>query len=288
MSSELASHNILDSLDSRHLPVLPPGAPFLIQNLSDDSIDFKELAQTIELFPTISARLIALANSAWSSPVNEITSLEMACSRLGLKVTRSVGIALAVAAPFDGSRCPHFSAQYFWYNAMMVAEASTIVMSMYEQKNELDDSTFRTAGLLHNLGLLLLVDQLPEQVDDSLKLVNQGKCKNLQQALLHRLGCDNSDAGRLLGTSWQLPEPLITAMAHHRDMNYQGVAQQLVLSIALAVAMVSTQHHEESIDTVEVLRKKLSISSSSIEQALQSQSQYSEKILQLSQQLFNT
>ena len=51
----------LNRLDSKRLPVLPPGVPYLLKNLTDESMDFHQLSLTIERFPTIAARLIALA-----------------------------------------------------------------------------------------------------------------------------------------------------------------------------------------------------------------------------------
>ena len=118
----LGNDDKLQQLSFKHIPVLPPGAPYLLKALTDESLSFVELAAVIERYPTIAARLISLSNSAWSSPVSEITSVEMACSRLGFDVVRSASIALAVSAPFDTSRCQAFDTRFFWCTSLLAAD----------------------------------------------------------------------------------------------------------------------------------------------------------------------
>jgi len=197
MVSYPAMKSVLETLNSKHIPVLPPGAPYLLKTLTDNSINFEELARVIERFPSIAARLISLANSAWSSPVNKITSIEMACSRLGFNVVRSLSIALAVASPFDVTRCPTFDGERYWCSALMVAEVAAMLAAKFDIEQEEDISTIRAAGLLHNLGMLLLVEQYPVEVNDALLYVNQEPSTSVQQALIQHLGCDDSDAGCL-------------------------------------------------------------------------------------------
>ncbi len=98
----------LSRLSTLQLPTLPSGIPLLLKSLTNEDIDFIELATLMEKFPSIVGKLVSLANSAWSSPIAEVTSLEIACSRLGLDVVKSTSIALAIAAPFNPMRCLSF------------------------------------------------------------------------------------------------------------------------------------------------------------------------------------
>ncbi len=92
----------------------PPSAlPYLLEKLAQQEIEYDDLAETIERFPSIVARLISVANSAWSSPRSPITSLRRACTHLGLALTRSIAISLAVSAPFSLNRCLNFDLARF-------------------------------------------------------------------------------------------------------------------------------------------------------------------------------
>lgn len=233
-----STSEIEKKLNFNQIPVLPSGIAELFNTLSDDSIDFIELAATIEKFPGIAARLIAVANSAWSSPVTPVDSLEMACSRLGFDIVRSTSIAMAVASPFDANRCPKFNASYFWTTSLLAADASSWLRTgSTAMKTELP--VIRTAGLIHNLGLLLLVDQLAEEAGMALKLVEDSDDLNLSDALQYILGFNHLEAGLLLGKAWNFPEPLIEAMAGRViETDERDSAGEIANIVGIAVSMI--------------------------------------------------
>ncbi len=232
--------DLANRLSFKQIPVLPSGVSLLFKTLTDDSIGFIELAGIIEQFPSIAARLIAVANSSWSSPVAPITSLEMACSRLGFDVVRSTSIALAVAAPFDSNRCPAFNAKYFWTTSLLAADA-TSWLSIGCKSIQTELPTVRTAGLIHNLGLLLLADQLAEEVHTAIKLAEESEDLGLSDALLYILGFDHLDAGLLLSKAWRFPEPLVEAMSGYAvDKNGEPPAGEIASIVGLAVSMIQS------------------------------------------------
>jgi len=238
----LNNNDALQRLNFKHIPVLPPGAPHLLKSLTDDSISFIELAGIIERYPTIAARLISLANSAWSSPVSEITSLENACSRLGFDVVRSASIALAVSAPFDTSRCPGFKPRFFWSSGLLAADGASW-LSQCSKSIQIEPATARAAGLIHNLGLLLLVDQLPKEVSQAIKLIQKEEGMQLSQALLYMMGFDHCDAGRQLGIAWELPELMVDAMDYCLDEEVPEQVNEVAYMIDTTVSMLRALQH---------------------------------------------
>lgn len=279
--------SILEKLNSTKIPVLSPGTPALLESLGDDTLNFDETAKLIEQFPGIAARLIALANSAWSAPVKEITSLEMACSRLGLNVVKSLSIALAVDSQFDATRCAEFDAEYYWSNALLVAEVASMLKPLVDVNQEFEVSTARTAGLLHNLGLLLLVDQLPAEMNVAFNLIKREQVDNIHQALVEVLGCDDGEIGKWLGDNWYLPEPIVNAMSFYNDINYEGHNKSLVTTVGLAVTLVSTHHHEYHPELIQKRSELMNLDMSEIEKIQQRLIQQSKKIKQLAEVLFN-
>jgi len=235
----------LDQLGTLQLPSVPAGAPFLLKSLTNETIDFVELASIVEKFPGIAGKLISLVNSVWSAPVSEVTSLEATCSRLGLGVVRSTSIALAISAPFNPSKCPSFDLEDYWCSALLTAEAASRLVAESSSKPEFEPATARAAGLLHNLGLLWLVDRLPAEVDRALILIKNDQAESLQQALSQALGFDQAQAGGYLGNRWALPEPLVSAMTHYPESDYQGSHCELVATVGLAARVVSAVLKEE-------------------------------------------
>ena len=150
-----------DEMIAERLPVFPPAMPYLLRELDNDELSYTAIAALLERFPTIAVRLISLANSAWSSPVSPIASLPDACARLGLNVVRSVSIAVAIAGPFNPNRCKHFSARRFWTSALLTAECA----SQLANNTKVPTQYARTAGLLHNLGLIWMAEYLSVATD---------------------------------------------------------------------------------------------------------------------------
>ncbi|MCP4387331.1 MAG: HDOD domain-containing protein [Gammaproteobacteria bacterium] len=249
----------LDQMSTLQLPTLPAGAPYLLKSLTSETIDFVELAAVVEKFPGIAGKLISLVNSAWSAPVSEVTSLEVTCSRLGLGVVRSTSIALAIAAPFNPARCPSFDLEYYWCSVLLTADAASRLVPVSSPKHEFEPATARAAGLLHNLGLLWLVDRLPVEVDQALIMVKNDEVESLQQALSQVLGFDQAQAGGHLGNSWALPEPLVSAMRHYAQADYPGAQCELVITVGLATRLVAAILKQEPCPGQDIRLSRLGI-----------------------------
>ncbi len=238
----IGNHNlILGGLDPERVPVLPPGAAYLLKALNDDNVGYAELAAIVERFPSIAGRLVALANSAWSAPVSEITSLKMACARLGVNVVRSVSIALAIASPFDASRCPAFEGQRFWCTALLNADAASWLAPLARAPGPVEPQTARTGGLLHNLGLLWLADQLPDSTNEALSAAVHDPELSVRRALNEICGIDYRQAGHSLGKAWALPPVLVAAMGpcdgtKPQDVDAEWSVARTVCSAAMLVS----------------------------------------------------
>lgn len=222
---------------SLRLPVISPGAATLMQQLSDDMIPFDQLAVVIERFPTISARLISLANSAWAGSTREVTNLPDACTRLGFNVVRSTSIALIVAAPFNPNRCPLFSPTQYWRDSMLTAEAA-FGLSSEQLPDPLCSQTMRTMGLLHNLGLLWLADSMPEETQAALTLAQEDNRISVSEALIRTCGFDYAVAAEALCNAWQLPDAITRVLAHQNDPHYRDTLWQGPELLRLSKALI--------------------------------------------------
>ncbi|RMG33211.1 MAG: HDOD domain-containing protein [Gammaproteobacteria bacterium] len=208
LTSAMRGRSELPPEMGQRVPVLADGAGYLLQLLSDDDIAFDVLVAEIERFPPIVARLLALANSAWSAPVAPVTSLVTACSRLGLKAVRSAALALAVADPFDPTVCPAFDPRRYWSSALLTAEAAGLLA---EGAVQTDAQSARAAGLLRNIGLLWLADSMPGPTGRALERAAEEPGAVLEVLLRESCGLDQLEAGRILAAYWDLPSVFVDA-----------------------------------------------------------------------------
>lgn len=230
---------VLHRFKNANLPVLPPGAPYLIRTLSDVEICMHEIADVMERFPSIAMRLLALANSAWSAPASPIHSLVMACARLGLDIVRSVSIALTVAAPFDPRRCPGFKPARYWTSALLAADAAHALATVLPYADETDPQAVRTAGLLHNIGLVWMASHMPRELEYALQQKQIQPELSLSQHLRNDAGLDYAAAGAFLGQEWRLPKSIVQSMQHHANDGYRDEEWQTVSLVRHARTMVS-------------------------------------------------
>ncbi len=249
---------VFQTLNSAQLPVLPSSVSTLLTAFEDETLDYGEIAEILHNFPTIVIRLISLANSAWSAPIRKITELDGACARLGFGVVKSISISLAISAPFDPGRCPPFDVHKYWVRAMAVAETTFNLTAATSGKDLLKSA--RTAGILHNLGLLWMAHQLPQATARALRLHQSDQNISIDQTLKEQTGAGYREAGGYLGKLWCLPDPLPQTMEFHENRDYRNKGWEISLLVGMAISMIAAAelnlNWSPPFETLEVLEIK--------------------------------
>lgn len=243
---------------TKSLSDLPNGVRHLLNALFDEEIDFFKLTSIITEHPSISARLISLANSVWSAPAMPITTIENACNRLGIAVVRNVSIALSISSPFNPSRCPSFDIERFWTTCILVSEGAGLLLSVLP-KNQFSSEiqkTTQTAGIIHNIGLLWLAENMAQETEQALQAVMNDSSLSLNQALNEFSGTDYCEVGFILAQYWDIPEILLTAIRYHQKSNYEDQFWEVSHVVGSAAIMVKTiLAGEEDFSQIDFLEK---------------------------------
>ncbi len=279
---------IREVMASTQLPVLPPGTPYLLKAMSNEEIDFKQLAAIVEKFPSIAAKLISLANSTWSSPVVSITSLEMACTRLGFFVVRSISVALSIANIFNPRTCPAFDPVHYWADAILTADVTTALTNRIDTLPDIDVQATRTAGLLHNLGLLWLATWMPAETNRALAMAGKDEEPQISvDALLEQhCGIGFCEAGAYLAEAWKFPDLLIIALRYQQDPEYHDQEWETANLIGIARNLIglANEHERRTISTTAI--ERLGITPEDQEQILEHIDSRKQEIHELAQTLF--
>lgn len=230
-----------DSLDAIHrLELLPPlsrQAQQLLTALGDPELDPLRLVAILRQSPSLAARILGIARSAFFAGPLPPRDLEDAVIRfLGLALVRDLAIAFTLTTPLCTDDCTAFQALRYWRHALLTASLAEGLATGNDIPN--GDQAY-LAGLLHNLGLLALVHMAAPQMQrifletDDAERDNAGglSLSTLEQ---RRLGVDHCRAGQQLATAWKLPEEIGAAMSFHRDIRYRGRHRELVILTALA------------------------------------------------------
>lgn len=217
--------------DLRHLPALPDSAAQVVSTMTDEFATLEDVSRIIEHDPTLTARILGLANSALYGQRTEIVNVRDAILRvLGLDLTRGVALGIAVGQIFDTRRCPSFSQERFWRDSLYTAAVAAKLMRATGESQEQRGIGF-TAGAVSNIGLLVLAMTEPEALQATLESQSNHR---LGDALRDKLGFDHRSAGAVLAEKWGLPDVLAGVIAHTGDDTYDGPHQQVVAVVTLS------------------------------------------------------
>jgi putative nucleotidyltransferase with HDIG domain len=206
---------------TRSLPARAAAASRILAVVDDPDTDIVKLTAAVVGDPTIAARVIALANSAYYGLSRRVATVEYSISVVGFQAVRA--IALPVCLGLDGTRnLP----PGFWQQAAMTAAAAGMMAPSFGVK----PAEAFCAGLLHTIGSAALHQEreLPAlclPFPDDLDAFNQRE--------VERYGIDHAAAGAQLLAQWHFPAPLCELVAnHHHELEPDDPPLNRVVHVA--------------------------------------------------------
>ena len=225
--------------------------PFLVHILrafikADLCLDLRPVIDAIEREPTIAARVIAHAQSAAYHSIRPALSVSDAVNKMGLDNARRVILALALKEANDFGRCPAFDVKRFMIDTIRVAHIASIigqpiVMALPRDSADAEALSIPPAGwycigLLHNIGLLHMVEREPGGMN---LLLSDTDSDGLIQAERSMLGFDHFDVSTVLLAGWGLPSPFYAALPYLDHPSYRGLLWPVAAVVDLARCLAS-------------------------------------------------
>jgi putative nucleotidyltransferase with HDIG domain len=214
------------------LPSLPAVVMELLDSIDQEDVDISVLARKVAHDQALTAKTLRLANSSLYSLQVKVTTIQQAITFLGFQTTRSLIMAAAVTGCFPAGQCVGFDDRAFWRHSIATA-ACARVLARRMRFNQ--DYAF-TAGLLHDIGRLVLVTRFPAQYAQVLA-ASAGAGLHLPDAERSLLGVDHVAAGVALARHWSFSGTMLQAIAHHHDPEAQGAGfLATIVHVANAIA----------------------------------------------------
>ena len=230
-----------DIEEFHELPTLPATAAQILQLAADPRANARQLADIIEQDPGLSAQVLRYANSSLYGYAGSIKNLQTAIARvlgfeyvLNLALGFSIGKSLRV--PQDGP----FGLDAFWKHSVYAARLVEQLSQLLPKKMRLPRGTAYLAGLLQNLGRLVLGHTFQPEFFILNRFAQANPDMPTCELERHVLGVTHDQIGAWLMEAWGLPEELIVAVRHHHNEEYwdqHACYPQLVLIANRALAM---------------------------------------------------
>ena len=216
--------------ESQNLPSLPQVLLQLIETCDKEDMHLSELARILEKDPSISSRVLALVNSAYFG-MNGTFSLDQAVIYLGADTIKNIAMTVSVQQVFSKlEKNEQVSLSRFWWDSFAAATYAKKIARHVAYTN-VEEAYL--AGLLHDLGELLLWINFPEECT-AIKGVVSGKvaqCKAEEE----QIGLSHCQAGAWLMKQWKLNSFITnTVLYHHAPLDQIKDAFPLVKIVYLA------------------------------------------------------
>ncbi|QDT12182.1 HDOD domain-containing protein [Stieleria marina] len=237
--------NITSQLSS--LPSLPQVYSDLVCELSSDEASLQRIGERIESDIAMTAKVLQLVNSSFFGLPQHVTCPQHAVALLGLDVIRPLVLSAGIFTQYTDPGIEGFSLEHLLEHSLAVATSARRVAETESDNQHLIDDAF-IAGMLHDIGKLILAVNLPSRYSDSLELARKEEIPHWQ-AEQKEFGCTHAEVGAHLMGLWGLPNSIVEAIAfHHRPLD-SSTTEFTALTAVYAANM--QQHVNVSTDASE-------------------------------------
>lgn len=198
-----------------HLPSIPSVYHQMLEALQSPDCPTQRLGEIVATDPGLTAKLLQLVNSAFFGAAREVSSAEEAVMILGVGIVRALALSVHVFSAFERVAAPDWSVEQLWHHSLRVGRLARKLVEVEEAGEELWEPAF-TAGVLHDIGKLLLADSLS---DTYLTLHSRALKEGRPLIELEReaFGVTHAEVGAYLLDLWGLPTSLVEAVAFHHE-----------------------------------------------------------------------
>jgi putative nucleotidyltransferase with HDIG domain len=199
------------------LPSLPAVVMELLSSIEQEDIDISVLAKKVSYDQALTAKTLRLANSSTYGLQVKVTTIQQAITFLGFQTTRNLITAAAITGCFPSGRCGGFHDKGFWRHSIATAACARALA----RRMRFNQDIAFTAGLLHDIGRLVLVTGHPDAYGQVVAWHAQhgGDWQDAEQAIL---GIDHVDAGVALADHWNFSSTMRQAIAYHHAPDIHG------------------------------------------------------------------
>ena len=207
------------------LPTLPTVAAQLFELVDDEKDKREALEQIISADPVLTARLLKMINAKGES----VTGIHSAISRLGFEQAKDISMEASMSRVFE-LKNSKVDLQKFWDHCSAVGIVARIAALEYEPALATDAFT---AGLLHDIGKIVLLQYMGEDFEQAIALSKKRPCE-LNSAEKELLGVDHGQIGAWLAENWLLPRSISEVMQYHHDLSRAEINRPLVALVGFA------------------------------------------------------
>ena len=237
--------------DGIQLPTLPEVAHTLVSTLNDEDIPFEKVRQAISRDPSLTVKLIRLANSARFGLPRQVASLDDAITMVGLNQVRTLAMAACMAGSFSAVK--GVDGKAFWE-----ASSATAGYAQWLARTlGADAQQSWLAGFMVRLGELIIAQKLPDQILEFERLPHLAGVRWERES--KALGFTEAHVAAELASRWKFPESIVAALKSAADPLAAEPFNRLgaIVHLAALLAELELDEHKTPEDAIAALPAEL-------------------------------
>jgi HD-like signal output (HDOD) protein len=239
----------------------------LQQTIDDPMHSREQIAEIVAYDPSLSARVLRIANSSYYSFPRKIETVSSAVGLIGELDLRNLVLATTVIGSMNALNSQVVNIDEFWLHSL---RCGIIARLLARSVGDCDPEILFLAGILHDLGILVIYQQestLASAVKQ--QIVDQHQLRD--QAERELLGFDHAEVGALLIKAWGLSAELSElTRCHHR---YQLAQSNQTATLILALANLLADTDSTLVDKADIrsasMLEQLEISADSLTETIE-------------------
>ncbi len=225
--------------DIDNLVSLPSVGVRVNEMVNNPSSSATDIGKVISQDPALTARLLRIANSPTYGLSTQVDTVSRAVAVIGIKRIRDLVLATSTITAFDKIPNELVTMENFWRHSLYCGLAAHLLAELRHIKNA---ETLFIAGLLHDIGQLVIFRKLPQEAKQALLLSIEGP----DELALHKteqriIGFDHAQVGAELLRHWHFPELLIECVEFHHapELAQKYPVETAIVHIANSLATLA-------------------------------------------------
>lgn len=210
--NQVKMKKVLDQISG--LPTLPAVISQVTKLMQNPRVSANEVGQAISNDQALATKILKVVNSSFYGFPSRITTITHAIVILGFNSIRATALSASVFQTFGKSdKESSFNREAFWKHSIAVGAAAKILAKKMQMK-EIEETFL--AGLMHDLGKVVLDQFMHEQFEEIIAYVKTNNCiiSNAERAVI---GVTHADIGMWLAQKWNLNQEFIYIIGNHHS-----------------------------------------------------------------------
>ncbi len=218
----------------RNIPTLPSILTQIIQTLDDPDSSAADLEGIVRNDQSLTTKLLAVANSAYYGFRHQITTVRRAVVAIGFNEVRNICLGLSLMGFLHPSTFrDQEAAEQLWLHSLGVSRACQLLA---EATKVSEVGQAFTAGLLHDIGKVILAAFMPDQVEEMKRLMQEDGLTYAQAEA--DLDISHEAVGKALAQHWDLPPVIVEVLGRHHNPTPTLAYYPVVCMVNIADAIV--------------------------------------------------